>query len=147
MILITERQSGGTQDGIGSRYSSVSSTMTTESTGRSPSPTKVSPTPHSPVSWTEGDTAALDKARREKKPFFYCRIVANHPVKCFGKCSLSHRLCLSKNHTLLMLKTTTKFARFFFVVVSFLKDSDTNIIHLVFLRIFSFNTCDELCET
>lgn len=57
------------------------SIMTTESPGRNTCPSKVSPSRES----TMGSTTDLDRARREKKPFFYCRIVANHPIKCFGE--------------------------------------------------------------
>jgi hypothetical protein len=38
---------------------------------------------------SEDDTMDLEKKRRERKPFFYCRIVAKYPVKSFGKCLVS----------------------------------------------------------
>lgn len=60
--------------------------MTTESPGRDTCPSKVSPSRES----TMGSTTDLDRARREKKPFFYCRIVANHPIKCFVITLLCH---------------------------------------------------------
>ncbi|XP_062611293.1 protein dispatched homolog 3-like isoform X2 [Saccostrea cucullata] len=57
--------------------------MTSDSVVRGSSPVKVTPSQDSDKEGIEDETEALERARREKKPFFYCRLVAKYPVKCF----------------------------------------------------------------
>ncbi|XP_061167576.1 protein dispatched homolog 3-like [Saccostrea echinata] len=57
--------------------------MISDSVVRGSSPVKVTPSQDSNKEGIQDETEELERARREKKPFFYCRLVAKYPVKCF----------------------------------------------------------------